>query len=117
MIIITSLLYYAGYVNYLLSLYLFLSLSALFLTFRIDTWIKHYPNIKPEYKEAIELVFDYTEYKLRLINFIGSYICHAIIIGVLLQNYSVLIAITGVLFYRVMILVHGYNKVEEHKNE
>lgn len=117
MIIITSLLYYAGYVNYLLSLYLFLSLGALFVTFRIDAWIKRYPNLKPEHKEAVELIFDESEYKIRLVNFIGSYICHAIIIGVLLQNYSVLIAITGVLFYRVMNLVHAYNKVKEHKNE
>lgn len=117
MIIITSVLYYTGYVNYLLSLYLFLSLGALFVSFRIDKWVKVYPNLKPEHKEAVELIFDKSEYKVRLVNYIGSYICHAIIIGVLLQNYSVLIAITGVLVYRVMNLVHAHNKVKEHTNE
>lgn len=117
MIIIASLLYYTGYTNYLLSLYLFLSLGALFVTFRIDAWVKRYPNLNTQYKEAVELIFEESEYKIRLANFIGSYICHAIIIGVLLQNYSVLIAITGVLIYRLMNLIHAYNKVKEHRNE
>jgi prepilin signal peptidase PulO-like enzyme (type II secretory pathway) len=117
MIIIASTLYYTGNVNYLLSLYLFLSLAALFITFRIDLWIKCYPNLTTKYKEAVEMVFEKSEYLNRLYNFIISYLFHAFIIGILIQNYSVLIAITGVLIYRVMNLVHGYHKVREHINE
>jgi len=117
MITITSVLYYAGYVNYLLPLYLFLSMMAIFTTFRLDRWVKMYPHINSQYKEAVELIFDKTEYKLRLYNFIGSYLCHAIIVGVLIGNMSVLFAISAVAFYRVMSLVMAYNKIKEYRNE
>lgn len=117
MIIISSLLYSTGYINYLISLYIFLSLSALFVAFRIDSWVKHYPNLNQKNKEAIEIIFDKSECKIRLSNLIGSYICHSIIIGIFLQNYLLLISITGVLLYRVINLIHAYNKVEKHKNE
>lgn len=117
MILIITVIYYSGYSTYLAPLYLFLCFGAIFSTYRIDQWIKRYPNLNTQYKEAVELIFDKSEYTLRLWNFIVSGICHSLIIGLLLQNYSVLSAVICVTIYRIISLIQAYNKVEVYKNE
>lgn len=117
MVILASAIYYTGHVQFLIWFYLILAIGAIFINFRSDQWIKLYPNLNNKNNKLIENLFDEDIYKTRLYNFIGSYICHAIIVGLFMMNYSVLAAITATVIYRLVSIVSGYNKVRKHTHE
>ncbi|EBS4516407.1 hypothetical protein DQT32_03120 [Salmonella enterica subsp. enterica serovar Braenderup] len=112
MIIISLTLIYTGNVQILYILYGIMCFGAIWITYSVGNIVKDYPNVTSKNKISIELVF-YKEYGMRLSNYIGSYISHALILGYMLGNKSLLIAITATLIYRAILLNRGHKVVQK----
>lgn len=115
MIIISLILFYTGNIQIMYALYISMCIGAIFLTYCVGNVVNDYPNINYKSKSGVELVF-YKEYGMRLSNYIGSYISHALIIGYMVGNFPLLIAITATQIYRIIILNRG-NKAVQRENE
>ncbi len=115
MIIISLILFYTGNIQIMYALYICMCIGAIFLTYCVGNVVNDYPNVGYKSKQGVELVF-YKEYSMRLSNYIGSYISHALIIGYMATNIPLLIAITATQIYRIIILNRG-NKAVQRENE
>ena len=115
MIIISLILFYTGNIQIMYALYISMCIGAIFLTYCVGNVVNDYPNVNYKSKSGVELVF-YKEYGMRLSNYIGSYISHALIIGYMVGNFPLLIAITATQIYRIIILNRG-NKAVQRENE
>lgn len=115
MIIISLILFYTGNIQIMYVLYISMCIGAIFLTYCVGNVVNDYPNVNYKSKSGVELVF-YKEYGMRLSNYIGSYISHALIIGYMVGNVPLLIAITATQIYRIIILNRG-NKAVQRENE
>lgn len=94
--------------------YTVLCVGALSITMLIRRVVNDYPLVTSKQKEGIEIVFG-EEYNERMLNYIGSYLAHTILILTLTGNFSLVIAITGVLIVRLLIAVQTHNKVKEYR--
>lgn len=94
--------------------YTVLCVGALSITMLIRRVVNDYPLVTSKQKEGIEIVFG-EEYNERMLNYIGSYLAHTILILALTGNFSLVIAITGVLIVRLLIAVQTHNKVKEYR--
>lgn len=114
MIIICAVMGYSGAATYLPALYITMMFGALYGTYRMNNWFKHYPHIEPSLKEAIELLHDDWEFVLRYINYVVSGFIHALIAGFALGNPTLASAIFGVMAYRLICLVSNKNVIREY---
>ncbi|AMM43875.1 membrane protein [Pectobacterium phage vB_PcaM_CBB] len=94
--------------------YTVLCVGALSITMLIRRVVNDYPLVTSKQKEGIEIVFG-EEYNERMLNYIGSYLAHTILILTLTGNFPLVIAITGVLIVRLLIAVPTHNKVKEYR--
>ncbi len=94
--------------------YAVLCIGALSITMLIRRVVNDYPLVTSKQKEGVELVFG-EEYKERMMNYIGSYLAHTILLLTLTNNFSLIIAITGVLIVRLLVAVQTNKKVKEYK--
>ena len=110
-IIFTSYLAYIGDVLSLKIYYTVLCIGALFIAYRIDLVVRQYPAVNAQFKEGVEYLFK-DEYTSRLINYIGSFICHLYVVGFMIQNIPLTIAISAVFIFRMVLLVNSNKKVK-----
>ena len=96
--------------------YAVLCLVAIFITMTINQTVSSYPKVSAKQKESVELIFG-EMFSFRLINFVATYCIHAFLLYSVIQSYSLIIAISGVLFIRVFLLIKGNKKVKEELNE
>lgn len=113
-LIISFIIITVGAPIYISIWYAVLCIGALSITMLIRRVANDYPLVTSKQKEGIEIVFG-EEYNERILNYIGSYIAHTILILTLTNNFPLVIAITGVLIVRLLIAVQTHNKVKEYK--
>jgi len=110
-IFFTSYLFYTGDMKSLHIWYSLMCIGAVFIAFRIDKAVRLYPLVQPFYKEGIETLFG-EEYKNRLVNYIGSTLCHLLIVWYFMNSIPLAIAVLAVGMYRMMLLSQGHSKVK-----
>lgn len=110
-IIFTSYLFYTGDMQSLHIWYTVMCIGAVFISFRIDKVVRLYPLIGQYYKEGVEILCG-EEYKSRLVNYIGSTLCHLLIVWYFMNSLPLSIAVLAVGMYRIMILSQGHSKVK-----
>lgn len=71
-----------------------------------------YPKVSYKHREAIE-TFCGKEYSERLVNNLFSWVAHTFLLLMYANNVSLVIAISGVIAFKLLILVHGHGKVKE----
>lgn len=114
MLIISFMILVFGTPTYISLWYAVLCVGALTITMLIRRVVNDYPLVTAKQKESVEIVFG-TEYKERMFNYISSYLAHVILLLTLSNNFSLVIAITGVLIVRVLVSVQTNRKVKEYK--
>ncbi|SOK58584.1 hypothetical protein [Yersinia phage fHe-Yen9-04] len=106
-ICITLLLIYTGNIVEAKAFYIILCLGAIFITYLMNNKVLEYTTCNSKLREALKLIF-LDEYKMRLSNYIGSYIVHALIILMLIGTTNLIIAISAVMIYRVASLIKNH---------
>lgn len=110
-ILFTSYLAYIGDVLSLKIYYTVLCIGALFIAYRIDQVVIQYPAVGSQFKEGVEFLFG-EEFRPRLINYIGSFICHLAVVSYMIQNIPLTIAISAVFIFRMTLLINSNKKVK-----
>lgn len=94
--------------------YSVLCIGAIVITMCIRRPVNLYPNIGYKHREAVEIAFG-EKYQERFINYIGSFACHFTMLLIMTQNYPLLVAISGVFFLRMYLLIDANRKIREQK--
>lgn len=109
-ICIALLLVYTGHIVAATTFYLILCMGAILLTSNINARVLQYKTCSSKLREGLRLIF-LDEYKIRLSNYIGSFLVHTLIILMLMGTNNLIIAISAVMIYRVSSLVRNHKIV------
>lgn len=88
-----------------------LCVGAITITMLIRRVTTDYPKVTSKQKEGVELVFG-EDFNNRVINYCMSYFAHTILLVLLAHNYSLVIAISGVLMLRMWLMIQTNKKVK-----